>query len=254
MKKIILPCIFFLMAATLLKAQNDTTNTVKKPEPLTIKKNLIKINLFALGLRNISLQYERKIAKKITIGLTAREMPDGLLPLEKSFRNSISDSSTKSQLDNFKVGNFAVIPEIRFYFSRRGAFHGFYIAPFASYAHYTSNLPYRYTDNGVDKSIQLAGSVNCLTGGLMFGAQWSLGKVVYLDLHLIGPNFGSCNGSITGSTSLSSDEQSALKSSLDNLKVPLATTSNTVNANGATLKFSGPWAGIRSGLCIGVRF
>jgi hypothetical protein len=254
MKRIILTAILFLMATALLKAQTDSTNTVKKPAPLTIKKNLVKINLFALGLRNISLQYERQITRKTTIGLTLREMPNGLLPFEKSFRNSISDSSTKSQLDNFKVGNFAIIPEIRFYFSRRGAFHGFYIAPFASYAHYTANLPYQYTDNGEDKSIQLAGSVNCITGGLMFGAQWSLGKVVYLDLHIIGPNFGSCNGSINGSTSLSPDEQSALKSSLDDLNVPLVTTSSTVDANGATLKFSGPWAGIRSGLCIGVRF
>ncbi len=177
-----------------------------------------------------------------------------MIPFENTIKSNISDSTTKSQLDNFRVGNFAIMPEIRFYFSRKGAYHGFYIAPFASYAHYTGSLPYNYTDNNVDKSFQMSGSINSFTGGLLFGAQWNLGKMVFIDLHFLGPNYGSCNGSISGKGSLSSDEQSSLKSSLDELDVPLAKTSNTVDANGATLNFSGPWAGIRSGLCIGVKF
>ena len=146
------------------------------------------------------------------------------------------------------------MPQIRFYLGHKGAYHGFYIAPFFSYAHYTADLPYNYTDSGVNKTIPLAGSVNTITGGLMFGAQWKLGKSIYLDWWIFGPHYGSSNGSISGKQSLSSTEQSALKSDLDGLNIPIVKTTNSVDANGATINFSGPWAGIRSGLCIGFRF
>lgn len=247
--------IIILLAATILStsifAQEDS---LKKEANPAVQKNLIKLNLFALALKNITLQYERAISKKTTIALTVREMPKGTLPFKNSFRNLIDSADTKEQIDNFKVGNFAIMPEIRFYLGKRGAYHGFYIAPFVSYAHYTAELPYKYNDNGTKKTIPLSGSVNTFTGGLMFGAQWQLGKAVYLDWWLFGPHYGSSNGSISGQQSLSPSEQTSLKADLDDLDVPLVKTTSTVNANGATLDFKGPWAGIRSGLAIGIRF
>jgi hypothetical protein len=88
----------------------------------------------------------------------------------------------------------------------------------------------------------------------MFGAQWKIGKSVYLDWWIFGPDYGSSKGSISGTQSLSPSGQSSLKSNMENLNVPLVKTTNVVDANGATLDFTGPWAGIRSGLCIGFRF
>ena len=254
MKKIILSAVVFFSAMQILQAQNDTMAAPRNSSPAITKKNMVEINLLALPLKNFSLNYQRQITRKTTVGLTARLMPNGTLPYEKSFRNSISDSATKAQFDQLKVGNYAVMPEIRFYLSRKGAFHGFYIALFGSIAHYSADLPYSYTDSNVNKSIQLSGSINSITGGFMLGASWNLGKFIYLDLHLVGPNFGSATGSISGKTPLSPSEQSSLKSSLDGLNIPLVKSSSTVDANGAKLSLSGPWAGIRSGLCIGVRF
>ncbi len=254
MKKLIFSVLILFSTLPIVKAQSDTVSADDNSQKASVHKNMVEINLFALPLKNFSLNYQRQITRKTTVGLTARLMPDGLLPFEKSFRSSIKDSTAKAQIDNFKVGNYAVMPEIRFYFSRKGAFHGFYVSLFASFAHYSASLPYNYTDSNVNKTIQLNGSVNSITGGFMLGAQWNIGKSVYLDLHIIGPNYGSSSGSISGHTTLSASEQSALKSSLDGLNIPIVKTSSTVDANGAKLSFSGPWAGIRSGLCIGFRF
>ena len=253
MKKTMLCLAAILLNIFLLQAQQDNTIVKKNPPPAK-HKNMVKLNLFALPLRNISVQYEHQISRKSTIGFSLRVMPQGDLPFLNSFRNAISDTTTQNQLNNIKVGNFALMPEIRFYLSRKGAYRGFYIAPFFSYAHYSVSLPYSYTDNGVDKTIPISGNVNTMTGGIMFGAQWKLGKSIYLDWRIFGPHYGSSKGSISGQQSLSSSEQSSLQSSLNNLNIPLVKTSSTVDANGATLNFSGPWAGIRAGLCIGFRF
>jgi hypothetical protein len=53
---------------------------------------------------------------------------------------------------------------------------------------------------------------------------------------------------------LSATEQSSLKTELNNFSVPLADVSNTVNASGATINISGPWAGIKAGLMLGIKF
>jgi len=253
MKKIILFLAAVLLTTTFLQAQDESA-TNKKDEQTVSQKNLVKLNLFALGLKNITVQYERVISRKSTIGLTFRVMPKSGLPFKSAFTNAIKDSITTSQIDNFKIGNFAIMPEIRFYLGHKGAYHGFYIAPFVSYAHYTAELPYSYNDNGTNKTIPLSGSVNSISGGLMFGAQWKIGKAVYLDWWMFGPHYGSSNGSISGKQSLSPSEQTNLKSSLDGLSIPIVKTTNTVDANGATLSFTGPWAGIRSGFCIGIGF
>ncbi|MDP4283427.1 MAG: DUF3575 domain-containing protein [Bacteroidota bacterium] len=253
MKKIILFLVATTVTASMLYAQ-DTTEMNHEMAKTKKRQNLIKLNLLALPLKSITVQYERQIGKKTTVGLTLRDMPSTGLPFKNSIRNAITDSTTLNQIDNFKMSNFALMPEIRFYLGRKGAYHGFYIAPFFSYAHYTADLPFSYDDNGTNKTIPLSGSINTITGGLMFGAQWKLAKSLYLDLWLFGPHYGSSKGSISGKQSLSTSEQSSLKSSLDDLNIPLVNTTNTVDANGATLNFSGPWAGIRSGLCIGFRF
>lgn len=217
------------------------------------RQSEVKINLFAFAFKSISVQYERQISRKTTIGLTFRVMPESRLPFKRGFKNLIGDTATANQLDNFKTGNVSITPSIRFYLSHKGAFHGFYIAPFLSYAHYTADLPYKYYD-GDYKTIPLSGSMNTYTGGFLLGAQWNLSSSVYLDWWILGPHYGISKGIASGTKSLSPTEQDALKFELDNLDIPLTKTTNTVDENGATIDFSGPWAGIRSGLCIGIRF
>ena len=251
MKKICL-LLVVIISSTVLLAQKKTAGETKSIE--TAKKNIIKINLPALALKNITLQYERAIARKVTLAGTLRFMPKGSIPLKSTFINLADDPETERQINNLSVGNFAFMPELRYYLSKKGAFRGFYLGLFASVAKYNANLLYEYNDNGTTKTIPMSGGITGITGGLMIGAQFKLSKKLFLDWWILGPNYGSSNGKISGQQTMDFDEQQSLKDDLHELDVPLTKFTYEVNANGATINFKGPWAGLRSGICIGFRF
>lgn len=244
MKKIILPILLLACCSGALAQQKDEAE----------QKNIVKINLFALAMKNISIQYERVVGKRVSVAGLIRLMPKSSIPFKSAIKNAVDDPDTEVQVENTRVGNFAFTPELRYYVGKKGALHGFYIAGFATIANYTAELPFQYDDLGTTKTIPMSGKVNTFTGGIMFGSQWKLGKRVNLDWWIIGPNYGSSNGSLKGQTALTPSEQSSLKKELDEIDIPFTKTTNEVNANGATLFVKGPWAGIRSGLCIGFSF
>ena len=251
MKKICL-LLVVIISPTVLLAQKKTAGETKSIE--TPKKNIIKINLPALALKNITLQYERAIARKVTLAGTLRFMPKGSIPLKSTFINLADDPETERQINNLNVGNLAFMPELRYYLSKKGAFRGFYLGLFASIAKYNANLIYEYDDDGTTKTIPMGGGITGITGGLMIGAQFKLSKKLFLDWWILGPNYGSSNGKISGLQTMDLDEQQSLKDDLNKLDVPLTKFTYEVNGNGATINFKGPWAGLRSGICIGFRF
>lgn len=251
MKKILL-LVFATMFATSLWAQQESDKEDK--EISIMKKNIIKINLPALAFKNITVQYERALSRKTTVAGTFRFMPKGSIPFKSNIIKLADDPELERQLNNVEIGNMAFMPEIRFYLGKKGAFHGFYLAPFASIARYSTNLLFEYDDNGVTKNIPLNGNVNSFTGGLMLGAQWQLSKALYLDWWILGPNYGNSNGDIAGTKTLSPAEQQSLRDELSMLDIPLTKYTYTVDGNGATVNFKGPWAGVRSGICIGINF
>ena len=166
MKKSFIMLLFCISAGTTLA--QDSLRSAESDN----SKNIVKMNLMALSLKNFSFQYERAIARKITAGATIRFMPFGSLPFKSTVKGSFDDDEFETQLENAEVGNFAFMPEIRFYLGKKGVFRGFYIAPFASIARYKTEVNFTFEDNGVDKTIPMSGKVNTITGGLMFGAQW----------------------------------------------------------------------------------
>jgi len=222
-------------------------------------KNLVKVNLTAIPLKNYSFQYERAIGKKISAGLGFRYMPKSGLPFKSSMESLIDDPDTWKHIDNFKTGNTAITPEIRFYMGK-SVFRGFYIAPFARFATYSAELSsfeYEYNhpvEGDKTETIPLSGNLKTITGGLLFGAQWKLSKLVYLDWWILGPQYGTSKGDITGKKALSAEEQEGLRKELEDLEIPLVDTKTTVDANGAKVNFSGPWAGLRAGISLGFRF
>ena len=257
-KSIILTALVFLIIGTNpLCAQTDSESvkTISKPG-----KYLVKINLLGIPLNNYSFQFERAIAKKIAFGLGVRYAPNSGLPLSSQVERIIDDPKTWNQLKNFKTGNLAISPEIRFYMGK-GIFRGFYLAPFARYAKYTAEAPINFdvpsSTGGASRSeiIPLSGDLTTLTGGLLLGVQWKLSKAFYLDWSILGPQYGTSKGSISGKKSLDADEQTALKSELQNLEdLPMLKTTYTVDNNGAKVDLKGPWAGVRSSFSLGVRF
>ncbi|GAA4339784.1 hypothetical protein GCM10023149_50720 [Mucilaginibacter gynuensis] len=245
--------------STLLAQYQRKINTFADTN-FTNTKNLVKLNVTALLLKNISVQYERAVGKKISVALGVRYMPKSGLPFKSSFDKLIDDDETSRQLDGFKTGNISFTPEVRFYTGSKGVFRGFYIAPFAKISNYTAELPYYYTvydavtNVGTEKSIFMSGNLKTFTGGVMIGAQWKLPKQFYLDWWIFGPSYGTSSGKLTGTAALSQQEQDELRSSLESLDIPLTKSTATVNNEGARLDIKGPWAGIRAGLAIGYRF
>lgn len=217
-------------------------------------KNVVKINLFAIALKNISLQYERAVARKVTVAGTFRFMPKGSIPFKSTFIKLADDPETERQINNLSVGNIAFMPEVRYYFSKKGAFRGFYTGLFANFASYSATVPIQYDNNGKTETIPMSGKLTGITGGLMLGAQFKLSNKIYLDWWILGPQYGSSKGSLKGDKNMNAQEQQDLRNELNGLDIPLTKFTYNVNSTGATMDFKGPWAGVRSGLCIGFRF
>jgi len=248
--------LFFLLAILIGTSHafaQDKDSEEKSRTSVDAGNSLLKVNLLSLPLRNFSLAYEHKIGRKVTAGLGVRLMPKGGLPMRNAISNAIDDPDTDRQLDNFKTGNVAFTPEVRFYMGKQ-AMRGFYVAPFARISSYNAEMPFEFDVNGVAQSMPLSGKLNTFTGGLLLGAQWKLGGRVYLDWWMLGPQYGSSNGSLDGKKTLNAQEQQALRTELQDLEIPFAETTTTVDANGAKLDITGPWAGLRAGLCLGIRF
>jgi hypothetical protein len=222
--------------------------------------NILKTNLTSIILKNYSLQYERILNRKFSIAVQYRIMPESTIPFQKAILKQIGndDPNTTKIIQDFRLSNYAITPEVRFYVGKKGYGRGFYIAPFYRYASFTSNdFNIFYTDdNDNESSIKLSGKLTSNTGGIMFGMQHFLGKHIVMDTWLLGPHFGSGTGNFTGasSKSLSQTEQNDIKQQLEDIDIPLTDKTVNVNANNASLKLNGPWGGLRFGISLGVKF
>ncbi len=259
---------FLLSLAIHLQAQTDSPPTVSTQEDIAPAKevkdkghnNIIKVNLAALLLKSYSLQYERVLNKKISVAVQYRTMPTTGLPFKSTILKLVGDEDpdTKRIIDDLRMSNYAITPEVRIYLNKKGYGRGFYIAPFYRYASFTSNdLNVFYTDiNNEEQSMKMSGKLNSNTFGLAIGAQSALGKRIVLDWSLFGPHYGSAKGVFKGTASqpLTSDEQNELRQQLEDIDIPLTDKTVDVNANGASLKLDGPWAGYRFTIGLGFRF
>jgi hypothetical protein len=102
----------------------------------------------------------------------------------------------------------------------------------------------------------MSGKLTSNTFGLAIGKQSALGKRFVLDWSMIGPHYGSGKGVFSGTSSqpLTPDEQDDLRDQLEGIDIPLTAKMVDVNANGASLKLDGPWAGLRLTIALGFRF
>lgn len=162
------------------------------------------------------------------------------------------------QLEKFSISNTAITPEIRLYLSRKGYGRGFYLAPFYRYSSFSLGGVSTEINDGTEatKIISLSRKLTAHSGGLLMGAQWPIGKYICLDWWILGPHYGISKGQLTrtSSVALLESEQTELKNELNDLNIPLVQKNVTVNANSANVKLTGPFAGIRSGISLGVKF
>ena len=247
---------FFYLCFICFAATAQEVKEVKDERPAMAKKNVIKINLPALAFKNISVQYERAMGKRTSLALNVRTIPFGKLPFQNTFKDITDNPDVR--YDQFQVGSFGIVPEFRYYVGKRGALHGFYIGPFVSYSNYKMDLPVTYTSGTTTKTGVFNGKLNAVTGGLQLGAQFSLGKNMVLDWWILGPNYGSSDGTLSFTSTLTPQEQADLDQAIKDLKEDLpfdAIKSHSVNSTGAVVNVKGPWAGLRGlGFSLGIRF
>lgn len=241
----------FMLISTAVDAQE------KKAAPVP-KKNHFKINLTSLPLSNYGFQYERAMSKHLSIALGYRTMPLGNIPLKDNIVSLANgDANMQKTLDQLLISNTAITPELRWYPGRKGYGRGFYVAPFIRFASFHGEgitVNFNKASGGTD-NISLSGDLTSRTAGLLLGAQWSLGKHIYLDWQIIGPHIGSGTGSLTGKSNftLVSSEQTAITDALKSISFPNVNTSAQVTSNSMKLSMTGPWAGIRAGISLGIK-
>jgi len=243
-----------------IPSEADATTVTKKTKPVESKLNIVKINLFALPLKTITLQYERVINKFLSVGITGRYMPSMSMPYKNFIYNQYGgdDPEVKEVLDNMRISNFAVSPEVRFYLGKKGYGRGFYLAPAYRHARFSiDNLEYTFTgDQDIENSITMSGNMIANYGGFTVGAQWALGKHLILDWWIFAPFIGTERTNFSGNTNdaLSQEDQYSLKQSLENIDLPYTTVTADVHEYGASVQLHGMMVGLSTGLAFGVRF
>ncbi len=250
------------LSAGAQSSSDSTENSGKISGKKDPGRNLIKLNLTSIFFNNYSLQYERILNKTISVAISGRYMPTSGLPFKNKILEAIGEDDPDGQelVEKIRVSNYAITPEIRFYLGKKGYGRGFYIAPYYRFASFDfKDLQSTYeTDSNEDATVITNGKINSNSAGILFGAQWSLGKHICLDWWILGPQYGGAKGNFAGvtSTPLSEEEQESLRQDLEDQfsDFPDVKTDINVTANGATVKLTSPWLGIRAGITLGVRF
>lgn len=266
MKKsiIFLAFILFIIGgfAQQTQAQSGGITYTEKYKP---KMNLVKVNLTGIPLNNYSVQFERVLFKRLSIGVSYRKMPTKSLPFLSTLQEQIDDPDMNDMLGDLKIGNSAITPEVRLYLGKKGYGRGFYLAPFVRFTNYEADdFILKYDDeNDQEQSINFGGDGKALTYGLMVGAQWSLSKHLVLDWWIVGPHYGNAKLNLNGVSSrvLGAEEQDILLDMMDDIVSEIegvaelkTTATASVDQNGAKLNTNGLWGGIRAGISLGIKF
>ena len=261
MKKLFIA--FSLLSISILSAQqldNPLTSEQIDSTKLEyqVKKNIIKLSLTSLAFKNIHVQYERVLSKKISVSLSVSRIFEGGIPMLSSVESYLDDPGSFDQIRDMTLSYYSITPEVRFYLSKKGHGKGFYLAPFYRNSKITlDGVSFDYeNDTSTTSTIKTSGSISGNTVGLLLGSQFNLGKSVVLDWWIVGPHYGSGNGELIGkdSSGLSADEQDELRVEITNLELPLVDESSEVNAQGVKVNLTGPWGGVRAGISLGFRF
>ena len=244
----------------LLLLATSFAGKAQTPGEENTNKNIACLNLTGLFVKNIGVQYERILNKKSSIGVSFRFMPVSPLPFKSIARKIVADEdpNIRETIEQLEVGNFAFTPEYRLYLGK-GHGRGFYLGPFYRYAHFkTNNVIIKYDSDifGNEEEVVLSGDLNSHTFGIIVGAQWQLGKNIFLNWNIAGPHIGSGVGDLDGFSSrpLSPGDQERVREELEKIDIPFTRKTITLRDNGAHMKLNGPWGGMRAGLSIGIGF
>src|SRR5438105_2525676 len=101
---------FQLSAQTPADAIRNLNIPTAAKDSVTVKRNLIKLNIPSLFLTNFNVQYERILKKKMSVALTVRYMPYAVLPVRGLVQDLLDNSDPNSYkvLDDIRLSNLAI--------------------------------------------------------------------------------------------------------------------------------------------------
>ncbi|WP_160067318.1 hypothetical protein [Sphingobacterium bovisgrunnientis] len=105
----------------------EIENTLEQP-------NFVKLNLLPLLGGKISVEYERVLSEKFAVGVALNLRPESELPFKSRIMDIVDDAEVNSLLDGMKSSSTAIVPEFKYYLSKKGYGQGFYLAPYVKYA------------------------------------------------------------------------------------------------------------------------
>ena len=251
-----------LTAQNINNSYSNNLKSLRENDPNTIennKKNFFKTSVTSPISMSYTIEYERILNKKLSLAFIFNGMPENNLPFNEFLKKKFGeDEFDRNAIENFRLSSISFSPQLRFYLSKKGFGRGFYIAPFFNHSNFSiKKLPsiFTTTSNAVI-NIDNSGKFTSNTGGILFGAQWMLGKSLSLDWSIAGPHYGRGSGTLDGvaERDLKIEEQNELKDLWLNSSVSHLIKNVYVNEKGESLQLEGPWGGLKIGISIGFRF
>lgn len=227
------------------------------------KGNIIKYNLSGLAVKYHAVQFERVISPKKSFALTVGFSPSNSLPFKDRLIELYGDDAqARTAIESTNFQKFTLTAEYRLYLSGKAP-QGFYLAPFVRYSKMTMSQNYSFIDSdNTTHNPLISGNFTGFGGGLLAGAQWTMGKSVVVDLWLAGPFIGSQKASFNGVNDKPIINTAGLEADIEAVEIPLwnleANVSNQ-SVNGANravmdVNLTGPFVGIRMlGFTVGIR-
>ena len=166
------------------------------------RQKVLKINLSAAAMGAATVQYERVLGKHFSLALGAGYRPKSLFPYAKDLEKYINIADDRIDYISFdnvrkadsRVGMYHITPEVRFYFGKKSAPIGTYLAVFGKYNDFRGDVPVfvdtEYRNLPVRLELPVDTEVRTTSIGLMLGRQFRLGKRCTFDWYVVGGHWG----------------------------------------------------------------
>jgi hypothetical protein len=210
MKSIIISCILFLSAFSLMAQEQKLSDTIQtdrnKETPIYLEpyhRNVIKFNptpMLALDLRNVTFAYERLLKNNQSMAFQAGYLVFNLAEDTLAGLIKITDRS------RFGV-NLAV--DYRYYpFQRnkRPAPDGLYVGGYAQYYGLRAENKFDILPLEIDEEGKIISSMNFTNLGVEIGYQFVFWERMTLDFILFGPSMSLFSGNLTIEGDLSQEQ------------------------------------------------
>ena len=194
MKRIIGLILIILLSSNLIYSQEQKEDYqldkyLKRSEGYKYP-NIIKINTLAIAFSNVSLSYERMLARRLSFIASVGYKFTGSTP--KLFH--VNAPTIDAKLD--KITGFTITPELRYYLKNcdPGLLEGFYVGIYLRYTHYNSGAQFDYFPEGMAQEFYSSDiQMSEVGGGIQLGYQLALWERFNIDFMFFGPRFSSYN-------------------------------------------------------------